>query len=272
MQHKPLTKLHRSTVYRRKTKAPASRGRRRVCNEEEAEILGLAAGVIDTINKEGSCPLWKLTKVGRDASTPATLLKGSDETMTKLAALGFPARSILYAVARLHLVGSGGYSEKQIANADSLSTNKRKLKQTVSEYLSAVEAARVERFHGSVKRSEGSTLEVTDNGFSPSEALEAKESGGNALRGSNLNELATNNAFGRSRAPTAVCSVYEYRAAGLDRKMCAYLKKQKHVMKAFLAVRLLFTAPPPLSESETLDRALLQLPKLAARLNSHPDL
>lgn len=219
-----MTKLHRSTVYRRKTKAPSPRGRRRCDPEEEAEILGLAAGVIDTINKEGTCPLWKLTKVGRDASTPATLLKGSEKTMTKLASLGFPARSVLYAVARLHL---GVYKEAQIANADGIATRKTKFKQSISETLFAADAERAERFPGSLPR---------------------------------------------SRAVTPVCSVYEYKAAGLDRKMCAYLKKQKHVIKAFLAVRLLFTAPLPLSEGETLDRALLKLPKLSARLNDRVDL
>jgi hypothetical protein len=118
MQHQPQTPLHRSTLWRRKQRPPATVGRRRVDESLDRERLALAAGIIDQLNATGRCPLHLLTSPG-GAFKEAQLLRGSDSTVESLQATKIQPLRVLYWTAFV-LMDVNGIGEVLVKNGDGL--------------------------------------------------------------------------------------------------------------------------------------------------------
>ncbi len=267
MHHLPGKALNRSTIYRRKKKEPSvgGRGRKRVCPVVEDASLGLAAGILEEIEKSGRCELSKLTQVpladSQEFFVGAILdvrpdAETSSETARNATVKSFSdAERDKWALRLAERIESAHFElgkARMLRGSDERIEKLRSWNLPAKNILYAVALLLLEGI-GERRITKGDTV-VRQRGSRKNSEFFAEEE---ATRAEKFPDSP-----GRTRAFTAVCNVHEFRTLGLDPKMCSYLRKHKKTREAIKRIGQSLGGVVPLDTAPALDGAVLVLPKL----------
>lgn len=276
MQHEPGSSLHRSTKYRRKKKAPAvtGRGRKRVCPITEDATLGLAAGILEEIQKSGRCQLWKLTRVrslewlGLRPEMSSILDVRPDAVVDTEADRDAVIRDFneiernLWHKCFVERVQNTPYDTigepGMLRGSDETVELLRSWKLPAKNILYAVALVLLEGIGERLFRKGDSIVKKRGSRKNSEFFAEAE-----AVRAERFPDSC-----GRTRAYTAVCNVREFRMLGLDRKMCSYLRKHQKTLHALRFIRDEFGPFVPLDTAPAVDGAVSVMPELTRDIMS----